>query len=73
MEWQNAATRKISQNVGSAAAAARTTGSAIDDVRSGIVMTGNAATTVRQASQSVEAAIADLRRKVEMFLSRVAA
>jgi methyl-accepting chemotaxis protein len=73
MEWQNSATRKISQNVGSAAAAARTTGSAIDDVRSGIVMTGNAATTVRQASQSVEVAIADLRRKVEMFLLRVAA
>jgi methyl-accepting chemotaxis protein len=72
VEEQNAATGEISQHV---AGAARSTGqvlAVLHEVAAGAVETRGSAEVVRDASATVEQAVANLRREVEDFLARVA-
>jgi methyl-accepting chemotaxis protein len=73
IEQQNAATSNISSNVATAAQAARTMAEALSDVAGAATKTQNSAEIVLDTSQSVEAAVADLRRHIEAFLGGVAA
>jgi methyl-accepting chemotaxis protein len=73
IEEQNAATRNISQNVATAAQASDTVARVLTDVAGAAVQTRTSAQTVLDTSQSVEAAIGDLRRQVEEFLAEIAA
>jgi methyl-accepting chemotaxis protein len=73
IEQQNAATSNISSNVASAAHATQTMAEALSDVAGAATKTNLSAETVLDTSQSVEAAVADLRRHVEAFLVSVAA
>jgi methyl-accepting chemotaxis protein len=73
IEQQSAATSNISSNVASAAQAAETMTEALTDVAGAATKTQSSAEVVLDSSQSVEAAVADLRRLVEAFLKSVAA
>jgi len=73
IEEQNAATSDISINVATAAQATQTVTGALSNVAGAATQTNQSAAIVLESSQSVDAAVADLRRQVEAFLSRVAA
>jgi methyl-accepting chemotaxis protein len=73
IEEQSAATSNISSNVTSAAQAAQTMAEALTDVAGAATKTQSSAEVVLETSQSVEVAVADLRRHVEAFLKGVAA
>jgi methyl-accepting chemotaxis protein len=73
IEEQNAATGNISQNVATAARASETVAKTLTDVAGAAMQTRVSAQTVLDTSQAVEAAIEDLRRRVEEFLVEVAA
>jgi hypothetical protein len=60
-------------NVASAAQAAETMTEALSDVAGAATKTQTSAEVVLDTSQSVEAAVADLRRHIETFLKGVAA
>src|SRR5580658_1166991 len=73
IEQQNTATSNISHNVANAAQASETVTKALTDVAGAAQQTRVSAQTVLDTSQSVDAAIDDLRRRVEEFLAEVAA
>jgi methyl-accepting chemotaxis protein len=73
IEEQSAATSNISSNVASAAQAAQTMAEALGDVAGAATKTQSSAEVVLDTSQSVETAVADLRRQIEAFLKGVAA
>jgi methyl-accepting chemotaxis protein len=73
IEQQNAATSNISQNVATAARASETVAKTLTDVAGAAMQTRVSAQTVLDTSHAVEAAIEDLRRRVEEFLAEVAA
>ena len=73
IEQQSTATSNISSNVASAAQAAASMAEALTDVAGATTKTQSSAEVVLDTSQSVEAAVADLRRHVEAFLKGVAA
>jgi methyl-accepting chemotaxis protein len=73
IEEQSAATSNISSNVASAAQAAQTMADALGDVAGAATKTQSSAEVVLDTSQSVETAVADLRRQIEAFLKGVAA
>jgi len=73
IEEQNAATSDISINVATAAQATQTVTGALSNVAGAATQTNQSAAIVLESSQSVDAAVADLRRQVEAFLSGVAA
>ncbi len=73
IEQQSAATSNISSNVTSAAQATLTMAEVLSDVADAATQTHTSAEVVLDTSQSVEAAVADLRRHVEAFLAGVAA
>ncbi|MGA3307331.1 MAG: PAS-domain containing protein [Xanthobacteraceae bacterium] len=73
IEQQNAATSNISSNVASAAQATQTMAEVLSDVAGAATQTHMSAEVVLDTSQSVEAAVADLRRHIEAFLADVAA
>lgn len=73
IEQQSAATSNISSNVASAAQAAQAMAEALGDVAGAATKTQTSAEVVLETAQSVEAAVADLRRHVETFLKSVAA
>ncbi len=73
VEEQSAATAEISQNVASAAEGARLVVAELAEVAGAATETRQSAESVLTASQAVESAAADLRRKVESFLARAAA
>jgi methyl-accepting chemotaxis protein len=73
IEQQSAATRNIAMNVASAAQATETVAAALNDVAGAATQTHASADVVLDGSQSVAAAVADLRRQVEEFLAGVAA
>jgi PAS domain S-box-containing protein len=72
VEEQNAATGEISHNVTSAAKGTSDVVGVLGDVAHAATETRASAQVVRDASQTVETAVADLRREVETFLGRVA-
>jgi methyl-accepting chemotaxis protein len=72
VEQQSAATNEISHNVASAAAETKVVVGALDAVVGAVEDTGGSAATVLQVSQTMQSAAADLRNKVEGFLSKVA-
>jgi methyl-accepting chemotaxis protein len=73
IEEQNAATSNISQNVATAARASETVAKTLTEVAGAAMHTRKSAQTVLDTSHAVEAAIDDLRRRVEEFLAEVAA
>ncbi len=73
IEQQNAATSNISSNVASAAQATQTMAEVLSDVAGAATQTHMSAEVVLDTSQSVQAAVADLRRHIEAFLAGVAA
>jgi methyl-accepting chemotaxis protein len=73
IEQQSAATSNISSNVASAAEATQTVAHMLSDVAGAVTQTKTSAEFVLQTSNAVEAAVADLRRHIEHFLSSVAA
>ncbi len=72
LEQQNSATDEISRNVSSAAGGARGMVGVLDEVTGAASETRTAAAKVLEASESVEAAAADLQHRIEGFLGRVA-
>jgi methyl-accepting chemotaxis protein len=72
IEEQNAATGNIATNVATAAQATETVVAVLSEVAGAATQTHTSADVVLDTSQSVEAAIADLRRHVEEFLVGVA-
>jgi methyl-accepting chemotaxis protein len=73
IEQQNAATSNISQNVATAARASETVAKTLTEVAGAAMQTRMSAQTALDTSHAVEAAIDDLRRRVEEFLAEVAA
>lgn len=73
IEQQNTATGDISSNVVSAARATQTMAEMLAHVAGAAAQTHGSAEIVLDASRSVDAAVADLRRHVEDFLTAVAA
>jgi methyl-accepting chemotaxis protein len=73
IEEQSAATRNIAMNVATAAQATQTVAAVLNDVAGAATQTRTSADVVLDSSQSVDAAVADLRRQVEEFLAGVAA
>jgi len=73
IEQQSAATRNIAMNVATAAQATETVAAALGNVAGAATQTHASADIVLDSSQSVAAAVADLRRQVEEFLAGVAA
>ncbi len=73
VEQQSAATNEISHNVASAAGGTKIVVSALEEVAGAMTKTGASAGTVLEVSHAVETAAANLREKVEGFLSKVAA
>jgi methyl-accepting chemotaxis protein len=69
---QNAATEEISHNVASAARGTGEVVAVLGEVANAASETRASAETVRDASETVEKAVADLRIEVEDFLGRVA-
>ena len=72
VEEQNAATGEISHNVASAAQGTSQVVGVLGEVAHAATETRGSAETVRDASQAVETAVADLRLEVEQFLAKVA-
>ena len=72
VEQQNAATGEISHNVASAANGTGQVVEVLDDVAGAATETRGSAEVVRDASESVEQAVANLRLEVEDFLGKVA-
>jgi methyl-accepting chemotaxis protein len=72
VEEQNAATGEISHNVTSAARGTSDVVGVLNDVAHAATETRASAQVVRDASHTVETAVADLRLEVENFLGRVA-
>jgi len=72
IEEQNAATGNIALNVATAARATQTAVAALSDVAGAAMQTHTSADVVLDSSESVDAAIANLRRHVEDFLTAVA-
>jgi methyl-accepting chemotaxis protein len=73
IEEQSAATDDISSNVATAAQATQSMAEVLSDVAGAATQTHVSAEVVLDTSQSVEAAVADLRRHIEQFLASVAA
>jgi methyl-accepting chemotaxis protein len=69
---QNSATGEISRNVASAAHGTGEVVAVLDQVTNAATETRNSAQVVRDASETVEAAVGDLRLEVEDFLRKVA-
>jgi methyl-accepting chemotaxis protein len=69
---QNAATGEISHNVASAAEGTGHVVTVLSQVSNAASETRNSAQVVREASETVETAVAGLRREVEDFLAKVA-
>jgi len=72
VEQQNSATGEISHNVASAAQGTGHVVAVLGDVAGAATETRASAEVVRDASQTVETAVADLRLEVEDFLAKVA-
>jgi methyl-accepting chemotaxis protein len=72
VEQQNSATSEISRNVASAAEGTGHVVSVLGDVAGAATQTRASAEVVRDASEAVEHAVADLRLEVEDFLGKVA-
>jgi hypothetical protein len=72
VEQQNAATGEISHNVASAADGTGHVVSLLDDVANAATETRTSAEVVRDASETVEQAVSNLRVEVEDFLGKVA-
>ena len=72
VEEQNAATGEISHNVASAAQGTSQVVGVLGEVAHAATETRGSAEVVRDASQAVETAVADLRLEVENFLAKVA-
>src|SRR5262245_48939516 len=72
VEQQNSATSEISRNVASAAEGTSHVVSVLGDVAGAATQTRGSAEVVRDASEAVDNAVADLRLEVEGFLARVA-
>ncbi|HET9717275.1 MAG TPA: PAS-domain containing protein [Pseudolabrys sp.] len=72
VEQQNSATSEISRNVASAAEATGHVVAVLGEVADAATQTRRSAEVVRDASQAVEQAVANLRLEVEDFLGRVA-
>ncbi len=73
VEQQNAATGEISHNVASAAQGTSQVVAVLGEVAGAATETRFSAEVVRDASESAEAAVANLRLEVEDFLAKVAA
>jgi methyl-accepting chemotaxis protein len=73
IEQQSAATSNISSNVMNAAQAAEGMAGVLSDVAGAATQTHMSAEVVLDTSQSVETAVANLRRHIESFLAGVAA
>jgi len=73
VEEQNAATGEISHNVASAAQGTSQVVAVLGEVAGAATETRSSAAIVRDASESAEAAVANLRLEVEDFLAKVAA
>jgi methyl-accepting chemotaxis protein len=73
IEEQNVSTANIAVNVTAAAQAAQSMAGVLSDVAGAAAQTHASAGTVLDSSQSVEAAIGELRRHVEAFLAEMAA
>jgi hypothetical protein len=72
VEQQNSATSEISRNVASAAEGTGHVVSVLGDVASAATQTRSSAQVVRDTSEAVEHAVANLRLEVEGFLGKVA-
>jgi len=72
VEEQNSATGEISHNVASAAQGTGQVVAVLGEVAGAATETRTSAQVVRDASQTVEAAVANLRAEVEDFLAKVA-
>jgi len=72
LDQQNSATGEIARNVSSAADGAKGTVGVLDEVSGAVGQTRDAAGRVLDASAQVAAAAADLQRRIETFLDRVA-
>ncbi len=72
VEQQNSATGEISRNVASAADGTGHVVEVLDEVTCAAIETRSSAGTLRDASQSTDAAVADLRVEVEDFLTKAA-
>ena len=72
VEQQNSATSEISRNVASAAEGTGHVVSVLGEVAGAATQTRSSAEVVRDASEAVEHAVADLRLEVEDFLGKVA-
>ena len=72
VEQQNAATGEISHNVASAARGAGHVVAVLGEVANAAAETSTSAQVVRDASETVEQAVANLRVEVEDFLAKVA-
>ncbi|HEY6023495.1 MAG TPA: PAS-domain containing protein [Pseudolabrys sp.] len=72
VEQQNSATSEISRNVASAAQGTSHVVGMLGDVAGAATQTRASAEVVRDASEAVEHAVADLRLEVEDFLAKVA-
>ncbi len=72
VEQQNSATEEISHNVASAADGTTHVVAVLSEVAGAATATRTSAETVRDASQSAEAAVANLQLEVEDFLTKVA-
>ncbi|MCK9908944.1 PAS-domain containing protein [Microbacteriaceae bacterium K1510] len=72
VEQQNAATGEISHNVTSAAQGTGHVVDVLSEVSNAATETRSSAEVVRDASQTVETAVANLRVEVEAFLAKVA-
>jgi hypothetical protein len=72
VEQQNSATSEISRNVASAAQGTGNVVGMLGDVAGAATQTRASAEVVRDASEAVEHAVADLRLEVEDFLAKVA-
>ena len=72
VEQQNSATGEISHNVASAAKGTGHVVSVLGEVAGAATETRSSAEVVRDASETVEQAVANLRVEVEDFLAKVA-
>jgi len=72
VEQQNSATGEISHNVASAAQGTGQVVAVLGEVSGAAAETRSSAQVVRDASETVEAAVANLRSEVEGFLAKVA-
>jgi methyl-accepting chemotaxis protein len=73
VEQQSAATSQISLNASNAAQESNVVGTVLGEVTGAATETRVSARTMLEASQAVEAVVADLRQEVETFLAKVAA